>query len=54
MWDRHTNRILMAKHRIALLQLNLAPIRSKPYWAGPKTHKFEKPEIDKMLAENII
>lgn len=47
-------RITLAKPRIKLFKSDTAPVSSAPYWAGPKTPKFEKAELDKMLAESAI
>lgn len=44
----------MTKHHIKLLQPDTAPLHSAAFWAGPQTRKFEKVEIDNILAENII
>lgn len=44
----------MTKHRIGLIKPDTVPIHSAPYRAGPKTSKFEKAEIDRMIAENVI
>lgn len=54
MWDSFLGRINIADHRIVFLSSDTAPAHSGPYCAGPKTWKFEKTELEKMLAENII
>lgn len=54
MWDGHLGRISTAKHRIELSDPNTAPVLSAPPHDGPKTREFERIEVDKMLAENVI
>lgn len=53
MWDGRWGLINTAKHRLELLKLVPRPVHSAPYREGPKNHKFEKTEIDKMLDESI-
>lgn len=52
-WNCHLAHITTVKNRIKLLKLSTQPVHSAPYRAGPKTLKFEKAEIDKILNKNI-
>lgn len=54
MLDGPFGRITMVKHRIELLLPDPSPVHSAPYQSGPETREFEKAEIDKVLAENVI
>ena len=54
MWDGRLGTITAAKHRIDLDPVDSRPIHSAPYRAGPKAREFEKQEIQKMLAMNVI
>lgn len=53
-WDGHLSRISIAKHRIELLQPDIAPHLSALCRTGPKPWEFEKAEINKLHLKNII
>lgn len=44
----------IAKHRIELTLLDIRPLNTAPYRAGPKARELEKTEIDKMHGMNVI
>lgn len=50
----HFNRVREAKHRIKSTSANERPTHSAPYCAGPSAPEFEKHEIGKMLAMDVI
>lgn len=54
MGDGHHVRIILAKHRIKLVQPDTAPVHWAPYQAGPKMRKIENTEIGKILTEKSI
>lgn len=48
-WDRHLRHIMTAKHRIELTDVNVRPVRSVPYRAGPMARQTVATEIDMTL-----
>lgn len=54
LWDIHSGRISTVVRRIDLELSDILPIHSVPYCAGTKARVFEKPEIDHILAMNVI
>lgn len=56
MWRGHLGRIIVAKHRIKLIQpdTDTEPVNSATYRAASVPWEYEKNKIDEMLVENII
>lgn len=53
MWDEYLGRTTTVKHRVDLELLEIRPINSVPYHAGPKRHDLERCKIENMLAMNV-
>lgn len=54
MWDGQLDRTDVTKHQIEFQTGETQPFHSAPYCGALKTTKIEKPEIEKVLAQNLI
>lgn len=54
MWDGHLGRVNMDRHQIELNSAKEPPIHLAPYRASPRAQEFEKHEINKKLAMDVI
>lgn len=54
MWDGYFSRTNIAKQRIKRLHEKVQPVHLAPCRAGPNNRKFEIPEIEKIIEQNVI
>lgn len=54
MRNEHLKRIKVAQHCIDLLNNEVRPIHTTPFWAGPTVWKFTAVDDSRMITEMII